>query len=150
MKLADLLKKTIAVICGMSIAVLSAMVNVPGVISVAEAQTVEVNCNKVAILDGNVTGALRVIAAANATSRTIICGYKLGGTTSTVKLEYGTGTNCATGETSLTPAFLTTSSTYIVDPGPVWSGLIVPPGNDVCVRLSAGANGQAEIHYFQQ
>ena len=110
----------------------------------------EVACNQSLVYDASSSGAVKLLSGVS-NNRIFICGYNIwGGGTSTVKLEYGTGTTCATGETALTPAFSVTAQTGIPDSSPAWRGLTVPPSNDLCIKMGSGVAVQAIIYYLQQ
>jgi hypothetical protein len=102
---------------------------------------------KSAIYNAATSGATQVIAAGNGI---YVCGFALwsAGTTS-VKLVYGTGTNCGTGTVILTPAFQLATSTGINDTSPFFRGLSVPPGNALCLNSSAAIAVQAVVYYYQ-
>lgn len=82
------------------------------------------------------TTSLTQIIALSAGKKIYVCAAYIqgGGTTPTLSLEYGTGTNCATGTTVLTQAVaLTTAAPGISWPGP---GPVVPAGNALCYVLT--------------
>ena len=82
------------------------------------------------------TTSLTQIVALSAGKKIYICAAYIqgGGTTPTLSLEYGTGTNCATGTTVLTQAVaLTTAAPGISWPGP---GPVVPSANALCYVLT--------------
>ena len=82
------------------------------------------------------TPAVQVIAAATG-KKIHICSMSVvgvSGTNPTFSLVYGTGSNCATGQTVLVPAFATTAAAIYSFHGPV---AIVPSSNALCY-LDAG------------
>jgi hypothetical protein len=110
----------------------------------------EVGCNQSLVYDASSSGAVKLLSGVS-TARTFICGYNIWGAgTTTVKLEYGTGTACATGETALTPAFSVTAQNGPSDSSWAWRGLTAPPGADLCINMGSGVAVQAIIYYTQQ
>ncbi len=94
-----------------------------------------------------VTGTSDTQIVALTASQTIrICDITvtLGGTTPTMTVEYGTGTNCGTGKTALTGAMAPTTGTSLaINPGPM-AALRSGSGAAVCLVLagtSPTANG---------
>lgn len=62
---------------------------------------------------------------------------------------YGTGTNCATGTTSLTGTYTFGAST-VFSKGDGHGGILfVPPGNALCVTSASTINFQGSISYAQ-
>jgi hypothetical protein len=79
-----------------------------------------------------------------------ICGLVMnGGGTTTAKLVYGTGTNCATGLTSLTPAFTLASGTNLAVGGGLGYVAKTITGNALCVTNSAAATANVFVAYTQ-
>lgn len=117
----------------------------------ARAQQVgQLNCSQSVIYDASTNGPTQLVANASQ-SQIYICGFLLtAGGTANVKLEYGTGTACATGETALTPAFPMVTQMIITDSAPMWRGLRVPPAKNLCINASAGVAVQAIVFYSQQ
>lgn len=108
------------------------------------------DCTQSTFYDASTSGATKLISGI-ATQRVFICGYTLvGGGTATVKFETGTGTNCATNETAITPAYTMVSGTVIPDNPGVFAGLVAGPALDFCIKTSAGVAIQALIYYKQQ
>lgn len=119
----------------------------------AQAQQVgAVYCSQSATYDASTNGATRLVA--NSSNRAIyICGYQItwgAAATGNVTLEYGTGTNCATDETAITPAVQGVAQFKVEDNSPVWRGLTVPVAKDFCLKTSAGIAIQAIIYYTLQ
>jgi len=168
------MKKQLAVLC-LLLTVLGLMPILPVVPTVQAQQNVASNplgCTLPALLNAGspTTATTRVItAAATGTTTVYINGVATSVTTGksikicawiiNVKqttgaadfgLVYGTGTNCGTGTTNVTPQFFGTASVQEkqqqeYSPG---SWLIVPPGKDVCVAVSAApTNVRAAILY---
>lgn len=109
------------------------------------------NCQASAFYDASTNGSTKLVTG-SATNRIFVCGFDFfAAGTANVKLVYGTGTNCATGTTAITPAFQFTIQTGLVDPSPYWRGLTpVPLGNDLCINTSAGVAVQAIVYYLIQ
>ena len=79
-----------------------------------------------------------------------VCALVLnGGGATTAKLVYGTSTNCATGQTALTPAFtLATASALSVGAG-LGYVLKTPAGNALCLTNSAAVAANVLVTYTQ-
>jgi hypothetical protein len=107
-----------------------------------------IGCNSVAKYDASTTGSTELVALTS--SQTIrVCGYTIrtGGTATNVKLVYGTGTNCGTGSTDITPAFQLAANDGQVDRAPYWQGLAGAVSNALCINAS-GANAVQAIVYY--
>jgi hypothetical protein len=79
-----------------------------------------------------------------------VCGFLFnGGGAATAKLVYGTGTNCATGQTSLTPAFTLASGTNVAFGGALGYVARTIAGNALCVTNSAAAAANVFVAYTQ-
>lgn len=104
-------------------------------------------CNKAAIYDASTNGATQIVASGSAIN---ICGFTMfAAGTVNVSLVKGTGTNCATAQVALTPAFQFTAQTGLVDPSPYYRGLNAPAGTALCVNASAGVAAQVIVYYSQ-
>ena len=90
------------------------------------------NVNSVAVNVGSATTAQ--ILAAQGTQPIHVCSFTatIAGTTPTVLFIYGTGTNCATNNGSLTGTFAPTSGT-LMSVGYGGDLMVVPAGNELCV-----------------
>lgn len=109
-----------------------------------------IQCDSVATYDASTTGSTQMVALAS--GQTIyVCGYAIttGGTATNVKLVYGTGSNCATGSTNLTPAYQLVANGGIVDRAPFWGGMKTASANALCVNASAANAVQATVYYAQ-
>lgn len=76
--------------------------------------------------------AVTKIISGTASKQIFICGLQVqnvSGTNPTFTLVQGTGTNCATGSTAITPAFITTANTMNVFTSPVHK---VSQSQDLC------------------
>jgi hypothetical protein len=104
-------------------------------------------CNKSVIYDASTNGVTQLVVAGGTI---LICGYAilLGGTATAVGLVYGTGTNCANGQTSLTPAWaLQSAGNTIIESHNVFAGIAVPAGNALCVSTNTAQHVQARVSY---
>jgi len=117
--------------------------------------TAPLNCDSYAFYDAATNGATQVVALTS--SQVIyVCGYSFSSssaTANTVKLVYGTGSNCVTGQTSMTPgvvlqAAASTGPVGKVIPVSGWSrGLKTAASNALCVLTNAAATAQVEVWY---
>jgi hypothetical protein len=121
---------------------------IAGLLLAAPAQAQQ-DCRQTAVYDASTNGSTALVTG-RTTANIRICGFNIWAAgTATVKLVYGTGTACATGETAITPAYSLTTQTGIADSATYWRGMFVPAGNDLCIKTSAGVAVQAQI-YFRQ
>lgn len=110
-------------------------------------------CSQNAQYAASTNGSTRIFqASATSSSSIFICGYviNVGGTATNVGLQYGTGTNCGTGTTALTPSFVLPIAGQIKEDSPIFRGLSVPPNKDLCIVTSAGNPVQAIVYYTYQ
>jgi hypothetical protein len=111
-----------------------------------------VACNKV--FQGTVPTTLTQVVAAlsgpNAGAAIYICGYAFnaGSAAGTAELETGTGTNCATGTTALTPAWALGVNGVFINRGS-YAGEITPGGSALC-WISTGTGPVVGTIYFSQ
>lgn len=109
----------------------------------------QTTCRQTALYDASTSGST-VLKTGVTTANIYICGFNIWAAgTATVKFVYGTGTTCATGETALTPAYSLITQTGVRDDSPIWRGLLVPAGNDLCIKTSAGVAVQSQIYFLQ-
>ena len=112
------------------------------------------NCDNTAIYDASTNGATQLVALTS--GKTIyVCGYQFSTSSSSavsVSLVYGTGSNCATGQTKITPAYplQAASSTgpiglVIMTPG--FTGLKTAASNALCINTNAAVSVQAIVWY---
>lgn len=107
-------------------------------------------CDSTAKYDASTSGSTQIVALSS--GKTIyVCGYSLGvgGTATNVKLVYGTGTNCATSPSDITPAYQLAANGGIVDRSPFSNGLKTAASNALCVNASAANAVQALVYYAQ-
>ncbi len=107
-------------------------------------------CGQAVIYDASTSGATKLVTG-TATKQIYVCGFNFfAGGTVNVSLKYGTGTNCGTGTTAITPAYQLIAQTGLVDHQPYYAGLTpVPASNDLCINASAGTAVQAVVYYAQ-
>lgn len=122
----------------------------------AAAQPVSVygvlQCTQSAFYDGTATGLSQIVAPASSGGvgeRIYVCAYTMqAGGAVNLSLSYGTGTNCATGTTALTPVWVfAAAGAPVVDFG---GPIVVPPGNALCVNASAAVAAKVLVRYLQQ
>lgn len=107
-------------------------------------------CGQAVLYDASTSGDTRLVVGTSNT-RIYVCGYVFfSNGSATVKLEYGTGGTCGSGTTAVTPGFIFTAQTGIVDHLPVYTGLPpVPASNDLCINVNAGVAVQGIVYFTQ-
>lgn len=121
-----------------------------GMLFALPAHSQEITCRSTALYDASTNGST-VLVTGVTTSNIYVCGFNLfGAGTATVKLVYGTGTTCGTGETAITPAYSLVAQAGVADGSPIYRGLLVPAGRDLCIKTSAGVAIQAQIYFAQR
>lgn len=113
----------------------------------AERTAAGLACTKSIIYDASTNGATQLVALGPDIA---ICGYTIwAGGTANVDLRFGTqATNpCDTGGTKLTPAYNLTAQTGVNDTSPLFRGLHVPAGKQLCINTSAGVAVQAVVYF---
>jgi len=105
-----------------------------------------IQCNAAAQYSSSVAGTTQLVPLA--TGKAIyICGYDISAAAgSTLQLVYGTGSNCGTGTTNVTPAFTPTNTN---DSSPFFRGLLVPLSNALCLTQTGAVAVQALVFYGQ-
>ncbi len=108
-----------------------------------------VGCDSSVLL--TVSTATTTQAVALASGKTIyVCGFVLNGAgATTTKLVYGTGTNCGTGTTSLTPAFTLASGTNVVFGGGLGFVAKTASSSALCITNSAAVAANVLVAYTQ-
>lgn len=110
----------------------------------------QVDCNRSASYDTNSNGATKLVTGTAGRS-IYVCGYSIvSGGTVNVSLVYGTGTNCGTGTTAITPAYNTVVTMALFDNSPFWRGLVAPAAKDLCINASSGVAIQAIVYFSQR
>jgi hypothetical protein len=105
-------------------------------------------CDSSIVYDASTNGSTQLVGLTS--GQTIyVCGYSIGvGAVATnVKLTYGTGTACASGTTSLTPAYQFAANGGVTDRSPFYSGMKTAVANELCINTSAGNPVQAVVYY---
>lgn len=107
-----------------------------------------------AFYDASTNGATQLVALSS--GKTIyVCSYSFTSsstTANTLKLVYGTGTNCATGQTAMTPGYVlqaAASTGPIGKVSPNSAGLQTAASNALCVLTNAAQPAQVEVSYVQ-
>lgn len=114
-------------------------------------QSQTIACTRAAIYDASSSGSTKLVTG-NATQQIYVCGFAFfaGGTTTGMKLVYGTGGTCGAGTTSITPGFPLVAQSQLVDHQTFYAGLApVPVSNDLCINVGAGVAAQAIVYYAQ-
>jgi len=113
------------------------------------------NCNNFAVLQMTTATTTQLVALV-AGEKVRVCAYAIQGSTTstatTLKLEYGTGTACATGTTALTPAWnMPASSTALPFGAGEGTGELfqTPAGDALCAVNSAAGTVNISITYAQ-
>ena len=108
-----------------------------------------VNCGQTAIYDASTNGKTQLVPAV-AGRTTYVCGYTIfaAGTVS-VSLASGTGTNCGTTSTNITPAYEMTVSSSVTDGTDILRGLKGNSGEELCLVTTAGIAVQAIVYFAQ-
>jgi len=112
------------------------------------------NCDNTAIYDASTNGSTQLVALTS--SQTIyVCGYQISQSTTTavsVNLRYGTGTNCATSPSNITPSYPLQAATstgpigmVVMTPG--FTGLKTAASNALCINTNAAVSVQAIVWY---
>jgi hypothetical protein len=73
----------------------------------------------------------------------------IAGGTGNFTLEYGTGTNCGTGTTTITGAYPLIAQAGISKGNGLGSVLVIPPGNALCALTSANVQYSGSLSYAQ-
>lgn len=109
----------------------------------------QVYCDQSAFYDASTNGATQMVAAPGTNARIFMCGYVVftGASATNVAIVYGTGTNCATGQTKITPAWQLPANGGLAENNANYVGLLIPAANAICVLTSAGNAVQARISY---
>lgn len=126
-------------------------------VPVAVANDQSGTCDSTAFYDASTTGATQLVAISG-TKTIYICGFNFTTASTTavnVGLVYGTGTNCATGQNKITPAYPLQAATSVSPigiqvTGPALSkGLQTASGNALCINVSGAQAVQGLVWYKQ-
>jgi hypothetical protein len=111
--------------------------------------TGSIKCGSSAFYDASTSGSTQLVAISGST-KIYICGYTIfAGATANVGLVYGTGTNCATGSTKITPAYPLVAQAGAVDGAAEFRGLATVASQALCINSSAAVAVQATVYYTQ-
>ena len=111
--------------------------------------TGQIGCGSSIVYDASTNGATQLVALSSG-KVIYVCGYTiLASGTVNVELDYGTGTNCGTGNNKITPAYQLTAQVGAVDGSPIYRGLATIASNELCIKTSAGVAVQAIVYYTQ-
>ena len=91
-------------------------------------------------------GTVQLVAAVSGKAIYVTDWDVVAGGTGTFQLEYGTGTNCATGTTTLTGAYPAAAQFGRAGVG----HLFIPAGNALCIVTTGAAGSQGFVAYVQQ
>lgn len=106
-------------------------------------------CNKVYQVAQGATALTKIVTGTSTTSISL-CGWAVnaGAAAGTAQLEYGTGTNCGTGTTALTPAVsLGVNGSYVDHT--VYVAQSLPQNTDLCLVTTGTGPVQIMIYYGQ-
>lgn len=105
-----------------------------------------IGCNKSFQVSQAAVALTRVVTAAGQTISW--CGWVLnaGAAAATAQLQYGTGTNCGTGTTSITPVFSLGINGVLPDHVPV-AHFSLPMGADMCLVTTGTGPMQVQLYY---
>jgi hypothetical protein len=108
-----------------------------------------IGCGSSVVYDASTSGSTELVALSGSTV-VYVCGYTiLAAGTVNVKLVYGSGTACATGETAITPSFQLTTQTGVADSSPTFRGLKGVAAKALCIKTSGAVAVQAIVYYSQ-
>jgi hypothetical protein len=112
-----------------------------------------VACNTTATYNASTSGLTQIVAGA-ANQAIYVCGYAItvGTTTTSIQLEYGYGTNCATNTHALTAAYQLPAGANLVDHTQFWNGIKAPSdanGEALCVNNVSGQTAQVTVYVTQ-
>jgi hypothetical protein len=94
--------------------------------------------NQSAVISVSTGTTTQLIAAPSANQSIHVTGFNMmAAGTGNASLEYGTGTNCATGATALTGVYTMTAGVHTQVGDGSAEVLKVPPGNAVCILTTA-------------
>jgi hypothetical protein len=137
-----------------SVAVASNQSPVPIAGSGTGSTTGYLNCDNTAVYDAGTNGSTQLVALTS--GQTIyVCGFQISTSQTTavsVNLRYGTGTNCGTGPSNITPSYPLQAATstgpigmVVMTPG--FTGLKTAASNALCINTNAAVSVQALVWY---
>ena len=108
-------------------------------------------CGKSAFLNAASAATTQIAPTANdrqVGNEIFVCGFSaVAGAADAFTFAYGSGTNCGTGTTNISPSFSLAANGIMMDNSPFFRGLSVPAGNNLCVTTTT-AGPLAIIVYF--
>jgi hypothetical protein len=108
-----------------------------------------IGCDSNIVYDASTNGSTQLVALSGGTS-IYVCAYSiLAAGTVNVELDYGTGSNCGTGTTKITPAYQLTAQAGMVESSPFFNGMKAPAGNALCAKTNAAIAVQIRVSYTQ-
>jgi hypothetical protein len=131
----------------------NAWFNQYGALTVSPVGSGTVNCNTPlsAIYDNSTSGNIELVAISGSTV-VYVCGYEIMAEGDVgVRLVNGTGTACATGETSETPVWdLTTNSGKVLPVFGTGYYFATDAGDALCAETDGAVAVQIQVYYVQQ
>lgn len=111
-------------------------------------QSLQVSCGSIASYSASTSGKTKIVTGISGRG-VHICRYVIvWGGTATVSLGTGTGTDCGTTYTAITPAYSgAATSPALVDGADYFQGLQTASSEDLCVNTSAGVAIQVMVYY---
>jgi hypothetical protein len=109
-------------------------------------------CDTHAFYDASDNG-LKTLVAGTTGKRVYVCAYIMatGSSATNLSLTSGTGVDCGTSSTAITPAYQLAANDRVGAATPFWAGLVtLAPGTSLCINASAGNAHQAEVWYTVQ
>lgn len=118
----------------------------------AQGTTIQRTCGRSAFASPNTATTTQLVPSTTdryAGNEIFICGYTIVNptTANNVSFVYGTGTNCGTGTTAITPAFTLGIGGILSDTSPIFRGLDVPAGQNLCVTTSSVGPAQVIVYF---
>lgn len=106
-------------------------------------------CNRTFQVSQGAVALTRIIQASGQVIS--LCGWTIntGAAASTTQFQFGTGTNCGTGTTVLTPAFSLPANFNLVD-HPGNANISLPSNNDLCLVTTGAGPTQVLVYYTIQ
>lgn len=106
-----------------------------------------ISCDSSTTYDASTNGKTQLVGLTSS-QNVYVCGYTIfAAGTVNVSLSSGTGTNCGTTSTNITPAFQLTAQTGAVDGSPFYRGLKANASEELCLVTNAAVAVQAIVYY---
>ncbi len=110
--------------------------------------SLQVSCGSTATYSASTNGKTKIVTGISGRAAHICRYVVVWGGTATVSLGTGTGTDCGTTYTAITPAYSgAATSPAFVDGADYFQGLQTVSGEDLCVNTSAGVAIQVMVYY---